>query len=103
MVMGFIASPTSQQHMASGFMLVTMEAMVLESTPRFLRVDAGLLCLDLFQSMLMKIMFVPVVLCSSGTAPESTEQAAVLCSSGTVPELAEHADHMVLLVIAATA
>jgi len=68
-------------------MLVTMEAMVLESTPRFLRVDAGLLCLDLFQSMLVKVMFA----------------TAVLCSSGTVPELAEHADHMVLLVIAATA
>ena len=53
--------------------------------------------------MLMKIMFASSVLCSSGTAPESTEQAAVLCSSGIVPELAEHADHMVLLVIAATA
>ena len=84
-------------------MLVTMEDVVSASFVRFLCVDAGLLCLDLFQSMLMKIMFVPVVLCSSGTAPESTEQAAVLCSSGTVPELAEHADHMVLLVIAATA
>ena len=84
-------------------MLVTMEAMVLESTPRFLRVDAGLLCLDLFQSMLMKIMFASSVLCSSGTAPVSTEQAVVLCSSGTVPELAGHAEHMVLLVVAATA
>lgn len=89
--------------MAAGFMLVTMEAMVLESLSKFLRAAAGLMCLEHFQSMLMKIMFASSVLCSSGTAPVSTEQAVVLCSSGTVPELAEHADHMVLLVVAATA
>ena len=73
--------------MTAGFMLVTMEGVVSASTVRFLRVDAGVVCLDLFQSMLMKIMFA----------------WAVLCSSGTVPEPAEHADHMALLVEAATA
>ena len=73
--------------MASGFMLVTMEAMVLESLSKFLRAATGLMCLEHFQSMLMKIMFA----------------SSVLCSSGTVPELAGHADDMVLLVVAATA
>ena len=68
MVMGAIAVPTSQQHMTAGFMLVTMEDVVLASTVNFF-VDVGLACLDLFQSMLMKIMFAPAVLCSSGPVP----------------------------------
>ena len=56
----------------------------------FLRMDPSLSCLDLFQSMLTKIMFVLAVLCSSG------------CSSGTVPEPAEpvevdHTDNMAFL------
>jgi|TARA_B110001469_G_C9594325_1_gene295061 hypothetical protein len=85
--MGFIASPTSQQHMTAGFMLVTMEDIVVASAVRFLCVDTGLLCLDLFQSMLMKIMFA----------------TAVLCSSGSVLEAAEHDDHMALRVTATTA
>ena len=73
--------------MTAGFMLVTMEDIVSASAVRFLCVDTGLLCLDLFQSMLMKIMFA----------------SAVLCSSGSVLEAAEHADHMALLVEAANA
>ena len=81
--MGAIAVPASQQHMTAGFMLVTMEDVVLASTVRFLFVDAGLMCLDLFQSMLMKIMFAP----------------AVLCSSGPVDDVdADHADDIALLV-----
>ena len=73
--------------MTAGFMLVTMEDVVSASAVRFLHVDAGLLCLDLFQSMLMKIILA----------------STVLCSSDTVPEAAEHADHMALLVEAANA
>lgn len=69
--MGDIAVPTSQQHMTAGFMLVTMEDVVLASTVKFFFVDVGLLCLDLFQSMLTKIMFAPAVLCSSGPVPRS--------------------------------
>ena len=57
--------------MTAGFMLVTMEDVVLASLVKFLLVDAGLSCLDLFQSMLMKIMFAPAVLCSSGPVPRS--------------------------------
>ena len=63
--MGDIALPTSQQHMTAGSMLVTMEVVVLASKVKFLFVDAALACLDLFQSMLMKIMFAPAVLCSN--------------------------------------
>ena len=48
-----------------------MEDVVLASTVKFLFVDAGLVCLDLFQSILMKIMFAPAVLCSSGPVPRS--------------------------------
>ena len=73
--------------MTAGFMLVTMEDVVSASFVRLLCVDAGFLCLDLFQSMLMKIMFV----------------SAVLCSSGSVLEAAELADHMALRVTATTA
>ena len=57
--------------MTAGFMLVTMEDVVLASLVKFLLVDAGLSCLDLFQSMLMKIMFAPAGLCSSGPVPFS--------------------------------
>ena len=71
--------------MTAGFMLVTMEDVVLASTVRFLFVDAGLMCLDLFQSMLMKIMFAPAVLCSSGPVPRSVAADDVE---------ADHADDM---------
>ena len=69
--MGDIAVPTSQQHMTAGFMLVTMEDIVLASRVKFFLVDAGLACLDLFQSMLAKIMFALAVACSSGPVPSS--------------------------------
>ena len=78
--------------MTAGFMLVTMEDVVSVSLVRFLLVDSGVSCLDLFQSMLMKIMFASTVLCSSGTVPEPAEHVE-----------ADHADRMALLVEAATA
>ena len=87
--MGAIAVPTPQQHMTAGFMIVTMEDVVLASTVKFLFVAAGLACLDLFQSMLMKIMFAPTVLCSSGPVPRSVAADDVE---------ADHADDIVLLV-----
>ena len=78
-----MAVPTSQQHMTAGFMLVTTEDVVFASRVKFFLVHAGLACLDLFQSMLMKIMFAP----------------AVLCSSGPVDDVdADHADDIALLV-----
>ena len=89
MVMGDIAVPASQQHMTAGFMLVTMEDVVLASIVKFFLVDAGLACLDLFQSMLMKIMFAPAVLCSSGPVP---------CSVAADDVNADHADDIALLV-----
>ena len=46
-------------------MLVTIQDVVLISRSKFLVVAAGVLCLDLFQSMLTKIMFALAVLCSS--------------------------------------
>ena len=55
--------------MTAGIMLVTMEDVVLARTLKFLFVHVGLSCLDLFQSMLMKIMFATAVLCSSGPVP----------------------------------
>ena len=69
--MGEAAVPTSQQHMTAGFILVTMEDVISASTVKFFFVDAGLVCLDLFQSILMKIMFAPAVLCSSGPVARS--------------------------------
>ena len=78
--------------MTAGFMLVTMEDVVLASLVRFLHVDTGFSCLDLFQSMFTKIMFACSVLCSSGTVPEPAEHVE-----------ADHADGMALLVEAATA
>ena len=71
--------------MTAGFMLVTMEDVVLASAVKFLFVDVVLLCLDLFQSMLMKIMFTSAVLCSSGPVP---------CSVGADDVEADHADDM---------
>ena len=87
--MGDIAVPTSQQHMTAGFMLVTMEDVVLARTPKFLFVDVGLSCLDLFQSMLMKIIFATAVLCSSGS---------VSCSVAADSPEADHADDIALQV-----
>ena len=87
--MGDIAVPTSQQHMTAGFMLVTMEDVVLASTPKFLFVHVGLSCLALFQSMLTKIMFAPVVLCGSGPVP---------CSVAADDVEADHTDNIALLV-----
>ena len=89
MVMGDIAVPTSQQHMTAGFMLVTMEDVVPASTFKFLFVHVGLSCLDLFQSMLMKIMFATAVFCSSGS---------VSCSVAADSPEVDHADDIVLLV-----
>jgi hypothetical protein len=90
--MGFIASPTSQQHMTAGFILVTIEHVVFQSFARFLRVDTALACLDAFQSMLTKIMFTSAALCSNVPMPEPTDHAE-----------AEDADNIVLLVESATA
>jgi len=78
--------------MTAGFMLVTMEDIVSASAVMFLRVDPSVSCLDLFQLMSTKIMFVSAVLCSGGTVAEPAE-----------PVEADHADHMALLVETATA
>lgn len=75
--------------MTAGFISVTMEDVVFASTVRFLSVDAELVCLDLFQSMLMKIMFAPTVLCSSGPVPRSVAADDVE---------ADNADNIALLV-----
>ena len=48
-----------------------------------------MVCLVLFQSMLMKIMFAPAVLCSSGPVPWSVAADDVN---------ADHADDIALLV-----
>ena len=87
--MGDIAVPASQQHMTAGFMLVTMEDVVLASRAKFLFVDSELACLDFFQSMLMKIMFASAVLCSSGPVP---------CSVAAADVEADHTDTIALLV-----
>ena len=75
--------------MTAGFMLVTMEDVVLASVIKFLFVELGLACLDLFQSMLTKIMFATAVLCSSGPVP---------CSVAADDVEADHADDIALLV-----
>ena len=75
--------------MTAGFILVTMEDVVSASTLKFFFVDAALVCLDLFQSILMKIMFAPAVLCSSGPVP---------CSVAADDVEADHADDIALLV-----
>ena len=86
--MGSVAVPASQQHMTAGFMLVTMEDIVLASRVKFFLVHASLACLDLFQSMLTKIMFALTVACSSG--PVSSSVAADDFK-------ADHADDIALL------
>ena len=63
-----------------------MEEIVSASLVMFLRVDPSLSCLDLFQSMLTKIMFVLAVLCSSGTVLEPAE-----------PVASDHTDNMAFL------
>ena len=75
--------------MTAGFMLVTTEDVVFVSRIKFFLVHLGLACLDLFQSMLMKIMFAPAVLCSSGPVP---------CSVGADDVNADHADDIAVLV-----
>ena len=75
--------------MTAGVMLVTMEDVVLANFFKFLSVDVGLMCLDLFQSMLTKIMFAAAVLCSSGPVP---------CSVAADDVEAFHADGIALLV-----
>ena len=89
MVIGDIAVPTSQQHMTAGFMLVSMENVVSCSVHKFFSAHVGLSCLDLFQSMLMKIIFATAVLCSSGS---------VSCSVAADSPEVDHADDIVLLV-----
>jgi hypothetical protein len=89
MVMGAFASPASQQHMTAGFILVTMEDVVLASLLKFFLVTASLACLDLFQSMLMKIMFTAAVLCSSCPVP---------CSVAAGNVNGDHAGDIALLV-----
>jgi len=84
--MGFDASPTSQQHMTAGLMLVTMDEAVSASLVVFLRMDASLSCLDLFQSRLTKITCMLAVLCSSGAVLEPAE-----------PVASDHTDNMALL------
>ena len=66
-----------------------MEDVVLASRFKFFFVDAALLCLDLFQSMLTKIMFATAVLCSSGPVP---------CPVAADVVEADHADDIALLV-----
>jgi hypothetical protein len=66
-----------------------MENIVWYSLFKFLFVESSLLCLVLFQSMLMKIMFAPAVLCSSGPVP---------CSVAADDVEADHADDIALLV-----
>ena len=61
----------------------------MASFAKFLFVDAEVLCLDLFQSMLRKIMFAMTVLCSSGPVP---------CSVAADDVEADHADDIALLV-----
>ena len=87
--MGAIAVPASQQHMTAGFILLTMEVVVLVSRFRFLFVLAALLCLDLFQSMFTKIMFATAVLC--GSVPMLSSVAADFVK-------ADHANDIALLV-----
>ena len=87
--MGSFAVPTSQQHITAGFMLVTMEIVVVASRAKFLAVAFSLSCLPLFQSKFMKIMFAAAVLCISGTVP---------CSVATGDLKADHGDGIASLV-----
>ena len=67
-----------------------MEDVVLASVIKFLSVELGLACLDGFQSMLMKIMFAPAVLCSSG--PVLPIVAADDVQADHADDIADHAD-----------
>ena len=73
-------------------MPVTMEDVVAASFFRFLRVDAAVSCLDLFQSMFTRIMLMQAVLCSSDTVTGPVEHAET-----------DHAEDIALAVTAATA
>ena len=75
--------------MTAGFLLVTMERVVLARKVKFFFVDFAVLCLDLFQSMLTKIMFAAAVLCSS---------CPVQCSVAADNVNGDHADDIALLV-----
>ena len=66
-----------------------MEDVVLASKVKFLFVELGLACLDLFQSMLTKIMFAPAVLCSNDPVP---------CPVAAADAEADHADDIAVLV-----
>ena len=90
LVMGSIAVPASQQHMTAGFMLATIEDVVLASKVKFFFVAFSVPCLDLFQSILMKIMCTSAVLCSIGPVPCSVAAAQFL--------EADHADTIASLV-----
>ena len=65
-----------------------MEDVVSASNFKFFVVHVGLSCLDLFQSMLTKIMFATAVLCSSGS---------VSCSVAADDLKADHGDDIALL------
>ena len=71
-VMGVMTLPTSQQQMTAGFISVTMEPIVWASCFRFLFAADWLYCLVFFQSMFTKMMLMPAVLCSSGSAESVT-------------------------------
>ena len=67
-----------------------MDDVVLASRVKFLTVAASEMCLDLFQSMLTKIMFATAVLCSSGPVP---------CCVAADDVEADHADDIALLLV----
>ena len=62
----------------------------MASRAKFLFIEFGFLCLDLFQSMLTKITFAAAVLCSSGPVPCSV-------AADDVTDL-DHADDIAFLV-----
>ena len=66
-----------------------MSVVVSASFFKFLFVDSELACLDRFQSMLMKTMFAPTVLCSSWPVP---------CSVAAADVEVDHTDLIALLV-----
>ena len=70
-------------------MEVTMEVIVSVIFGMFLLMDAAESCLDLFQSMLTKIMITLPVLCSSGAVPVPVEDAGNMA----LREEAAEADH----------
>ena len=76
-VMGRMTLPTSQQQMTAGFISLTMEAIVRASSGKFFFVALWVSCLVFFQSMFTKMMWMPAVLCSSGSW---SGPLGVLCS-----------------------